>query len=62
MFVKSLYDVAKEIPICYLLIMKCIYANLIFASDFNLLSDSVAFTSSVHPDLENMREVNILIC
>ena len=29
---------------------------------FNLLSDSVAFTNSVHPELEkDMREVNVLI-
>ena len=40
--------------------MKYIYANLIFASDF--LSDSVAFTNSVHPEHEkDMREVNVLI-
>ena len=58
-------DVAGEkscvhYPICYLLIIKYIYANLIFASD--LLSDSVAFASRVHPELEkDIGEVNVLI-
>ena len=33
-----------------------------FCIKFNLLSDSVAFTSRVHPELEkDMREVNVLI-
>ena len=42
-------------PICYLIIMKYIYVNLIFASDFIFLSDSVGFTSSVHPEKRHAR-------
>ena len=40
--------------------MKYIYANLIYATDFIFLSDSVGSTSSVRPE-KDMREVNVLI-
>ena len=61
-------DVAQEkscvhYPICYLLIMRYIYANLMFASDliFYLILLHLQ-TVSVHPELEkDMREVNVLI-
>ena len=58
-------DVAKEkscvhYPKCYLLIMKYIYANLIFASDliFYLI---LLQLQAVYVQKKDMREVNVLI-
>ena len=41
-------------PLYLLLILKYIYAN-------HLLSDSVGFTSNIHPEKKDMQEVNVSI-